>query len=216
MSDAVIRAIVADDHPLFRHGIGSLLRDSPETELVGEASSGEEALRLVEEFAPDVVVMDVSMPGIGGIHATEAITRTNPAVAVLLLTMMDDDEAILAGIRAGARGYVLKGSQPTEILQAVLAVARGQAIFGAEVAAGLERLLAPGPQLHVPLPELTPREREILTLMAAGDVNLVIARRLGLSEKTVRNNVSNIFTKLRVTNRAAAVVRARDAGVGTP
>jgi DNA-binding NarL/FixJ family response regulator len=214
VNDGVVRAIVADDHPLFRNGIGALLRDSPETELVGEASSGEEVLKLVSELAPDVVVMDVSMPGIGGIHATEAITRTHPAVAVLLLTMMDDDDAILAGIRAGARGYVLKGSQPTEILQAVLTVARGQAIFGAEVAAGLERLLASGPKLHVPLPELTPREREILTLMAAGDANMTIARSLGLSEKTVRNNVSNIFTKLRVTNRAAAVARARDAGVG--
>jgi DNA-binding NarL/FixJ family response regulator len=215
VNDRVVRAIVADDHPLFRHGIGALLRDAPETELVGEASSGEEALALVGELAPDVVVMDVSMPGAGGIHATEAITRTHPAVAVLLLTMMDDDDAILAGIRAGARGYVLKGSEPTEILQAVLAVARGQAIFGAEVAAGLERLLAPGQPLRVPLPELTPREREILTLMAAGVENATIARRLDLSEKTIRNNVSNIFTKLRVTNRAAAVLRARDAGVGT-
>jgi DNA-binding NarL/FixJ family response regulator len=209
-----VRAIVADDHPLFRHGIGALLRDSPEVELVGEASSGEEALTLVAELAPDVVVMDVSMPGLGGVRATETITRAHPGVGVLLLTMMDDDEAVLAGIRAGARGYVLKGSQPTEILQAVLAVARGQAIFGAEVAVRLDRLLAPDPQARAPLPELTRRELEILTLMATGDANATIARRLGLSEKTVRNNVSNVFTKLRVTNRAAAVVRARDAGVG--
>jgi DNA-binding NarL/FixJ family response regulator len=209
-----VRAIVADDHPLFRHGIGALLRDSPEVELVGEASSGEQAVTLVAELAPDVVVMDVSMPGLGGVRATEAITRAHPGVGVLLLTMMDDDEAVLAGIRAGARGYVLKGSQPTEILQAVLAVARGQAIFGAEVAVRLDRLLAPDPQVRAPLPELTPRELEILTLMATGDANATIARQLGLSEKTVRNNVSNVFTKLRVTNRAAAVVRARDAGVG--
>jgi DNA-binding NarL/FixJ family response regulator len=215
VTPAPVRVIVADDHPLFRQGVGALLRDSPETELVAEAASGEEAVALAGQLAPDVVVMDVSMPGLGGVAATRELTRLHPAVAVLMVTMMDEDESVVAAIRAGARGYVLKGSEPLEILRAVLAVAEGQAIFGAGVAGRLERLIAsePQPASHEPLPELTPREREILELMARGDPNPAIALRLGLSEKTVRNNVSNIFTKLRVTHRAAAVARARDAGV---
>jgi DNA-binding NarL/FixJ family response regulator len=213
-----IRVIVADDHPLFRQGIGALLRDAPETELVAEAASGEEAVALGRQLEPDVVVMDVSMPGLGGVNATRELTRTHPHVAVLVVTMMDEDESVSAAIRAGARGYVLKGSEPAEILRAVLAVAQGQAIFGAGVAGRLERFFtgdASAPA-RVSFPELTPREREILTRMAGGEVNATIASRLGLSEKTVRNNVSNIFTKLRVTSRAAAVARARDAGVGAP
>jgi DNA-binding NarL/FixJ family response regulator len=213
-----VRVIVADDHPLFRQGVGALLRDSPETELVAEAASGEEAVALAGQLAPDVVVMDVSMPGLGGVGATRELTRLHPAVAVLMVTMMDEDESVVAAIRAGARGFVLKGSEPLEILRAVLAVAEGQAIFGAGVAGRLERLIASDaqPVSHELLPELTPREHEILELMARGDPNPAIALRLGLSEKTVRNNVSNIFTKLRVTHRAAAVARARDAGVARP
>jgi DNA-binding NarL/FixJ family response regulator len=210
-----VRVIIADDHPLFRQGVGALLRDSPETELVGEAASGEEAVALAGQVAPDVVIMDVSMPGLGGVGATRELVRTHPTVAVLMVTMMDEDESVVAAIRAGARGYVLKGSEPAEILRAVLAVAEGQAIFGAGVAGRLERLFAGdvGAPVDGSFADLTPREREILELMAGGESNLVIATRLGLSEKTVRNNVSNIFTKLRVTHRAAAVARARDAGM---
>jgi DNA-binding NarL/FixJ family response regulator len=210
-----IRVIIADDHPLFRQGVGALLRDSPETELVGEAASGEEVVGLAAQVVPDVVVMDVSMPGLGGVGATRELLRIQPSVAVLMVTMMDEDESVVAAIRAGARGYVLKGSEPAEILRAVLAVAEGQAIFGAGVAGRLERLLAGDVAAPVDgsFADLTPREREILELMAGGEPNLVIATRLGLSEKTVRNNVSNIFTKLRVTHRAAAVARARDAGM---
>jgi DNA-binding NarL/FixJ family response regulator len=216
VSGEPVRVVVVDDHPLFRQGIGALLRDASETEVVGEGSSGEEALELAGRLAPDVLVMDVSMPGMGGVAATRELARASPGVAVLLLTMMDEDDSILAGIRAGARGYVLKGSEPAEILHAVLAVAQGQAIFGPGVAARLGRFVAgdSAPPARDPLPDLTPREGEILALMAEGAANATIALRLGLSEKTVRNNVSNIFTKLRVTSRVAAVVRAREAGLG--
>jgi DNA-binding NarL/FixJ family response regulator len=212
---APIRVIVADDHPLFRQGIGALLQDAAETEVVGQAGSGEEAIALAAEHLPDVVVMDVSMPGIGGVGATRALSRTHPQIAVLVLTMMDEDESVAAAISAGARGYVLKGSEPEEILRAVIAVAQGQAIFGAGVANRIDRFFARDARAPAfePFPDLTPREREILALMADGEGNAAIATRLGLSEKTVRNNVSNIFTKLRVTNRAAAVARARDADV---
>jgi DNA-binding NarL/FixJ family response regulator len=213
---APIRVLVADDHPLFRQGLGSLLRDSPETELVAEASGGAEVAALVEEMRPDVVVMDINMPGIDGVEATRRLTRAHPDVAVLVLTMMDDDAAVFAAMRAGARGYVLKGAAPAEILRAVVAVAEGQAIFGAALARRLEQYFAGTAEVPelTPFSDLTPREREILRLIARGEPNHTIATQLGLSEKTVRNNVSNIFTKLRVTDRTAAAVRARDAGIG--
>jgi DNA-binding NarL/FixJ family response regulator len=211
-----VRVVVADDHPLFRQGIAALLRDAAETQVVGEAADGAEAIALTEQHVPDVVVMDVSMPGLDGVTATRRLLAAHPGVAVLMLTMMDDDGLVFEAIQAGARGYVLKGSQPSEILRAVLAVAEGQAIFGAGVAARLGAYFRGGTPALEPgsFPELTPREREILTLVAGGHENVTIARRLDLSEKTVRNNVSNIFTKLRVTSRAAAVARARDAGLG--
>jgi DNA-binding NarL/FixJ family response regulator len=216
MTGSPVRVLIADDHPLFRQGIGALLRDAPETELVAEAADGEEAITLTRELRPDVVVMDVSMPGLDGVTAARRLAEAHPDVAVLMVTMMDDDGSISEAIRAGAAGYILKGAQPSEILRAVLAVAAGQTIFGAGIGGRLDRILgaATATAGSDAFPDLTPREREILTRMANGDENHAIALRLDLSEKTVRNNVSNIFTKLRVTNRAAAVARARDAGVG--
>jgi DNA-binding NarL/FixJ family response regulator len=214
---AMVRVVVVDDHPLFRQGIGSLIRDSAETELVGEGASGEDAIELCAQHQPDVVVMDVHMPGLGGVEATRRIAQAHPATAILMLTMMDEDDSVFAAMRAGARGYVLKGADPAEILRAVIAVANGQAIFGVSVAQRLSRYFASAsatPSLR-PFAELTTREREVLELMATGASNVVIAGRLMLSEKTVRNNVSNIFAKLHVADRAAAVARARDAGVGS-
>jgi len=214
---ALVRVVVVDDHPLFRQGIGSLIRDSAETDLVGEGASGEDAIELCDHYQPHVVVMDVHMPGLGGVEATRRIAQDHPDTAILMLTMMDEDDSVFAAMRAGARGYVLKGADPAEILRAVIAVANGQAIFGASVANRLTRYFVGAvatPALR-PFPELTSREHEVLELMATGASNAAIASRLALSEKTVRNNVSNIFAKLRVADRAAAVARARDAGIGT-
>lgn len=213
----LVRVVVVDDHPLFRQGIGSLIRDSAETDLVGEGASGEDAIELCARHRRHVVVMDVHMPGLGGVEATRRIAQDHPDTAILVLTMMDEDDSVFAAMRAGARGYVLKGADPAEILRAVIAVANGQAIFGASVANRLTRYFAGGvatPALR-PFNELTSREHEVLELMATGASNAAIASRLVLSEKTVRNNVSNIFAKLRVADRAAAVARARDAGIGT-
>lgn len=212
----MIRVVVADDHPLFRQGLGSLVTDSPETDLVGVAADGEEAVAVTLAERPDVVVMDLRMPGLNGIDATRRIVAAAPDTKVLVLTMVEDDASIFAAMRAGARGYALKGAGPETILRSILVVAAGEAIFSAGVAARLNRFFAggaaPGP---VPFPDLTARERDILDLMATGANNATIASRFNLTEKTVRNNVSNIFAKLRVADRAAAVARARDAGLGT-
>ena len=215
MTGPAVRVVVADDHPLFRQGIGALIRDSPETELAGQGASGEEAVDLCAQLEPDVVVMDVHMPGLGGVEATRQILRARPQTAIVMLTMMDEDDSVFAAIRAGARGYVLKGSQPAEILRAVVAVASGQAIFGRDVAARMAGYFAEAGQAGAarPFGQLTAREREILELMAAGAGNGAIAARVGLTEKTIRNNVSSIFVKLGVSDRAAAVARARDAGI---
>jgi DNA-binding NarL/FixJ family response regulator len=208
-----VRVVVVDDHPLFRRGIGALIRDAAETELAGEAESGEEAVALATDAQPDVVVMDVHMPGIGGVEATKRIVAAGGS-AVLMLTMMDDDDAVFAAMRAGARGYVLKGADPAEILRSVVAVADGQAIFGASVARRMAGYFSGVDAASLsPFPALTARERQILELISTGASNSTIAGRLALTEKTVRNNVSNIFAKLQVTDRAAAVARARDAGM---
>lgn len=211
---APVRVVVADDHPLFRDGIRALITDSPETEFVGEASDGDEVVALVEAVNPDVVVMDLRMPGRNGIEATRTIVKARPHIAVLALTMVDEDGSVFAAMRAGARGYVLKGAGPPEILRAILVVANGEAIFGPAIAARMMQLFSRNAPADLPFPDLTAREREILANMSAGAGNHMIAARLGLSEKTVRNNVSNILTKLHVNDRAAAVARARDAGLG--
>ncbi|MGI5242048.1 response regulator [Dactylosporangium sp. CA-139066] len=213
MSDPV-RVLVVDDHDHFRAGLRALLDTAPEVEVCGEAATGEEALTAVARTHPDVVLLDLAMPGMGGIAATERIVATAPHARVLVLSMADDDDSIFAAVRAGARGYVLKGARRVEILRAVRAVADGEAIFGPAIAtrlmgyfAGLDRA-APDP-----FPDLTQRERQILALVARHLTNPQIAERLGVSQKTVRNHVSNIFAKLRVADRAQAIVLARDAGL---
>jgi DNA-binding NarL/FixJ family response regulator len=210
----VIRVLVADDHPLFREGLRSLIADSPQTELAGVAADGEEAVRLARETRPDVVLMDLRMPGMNGVEATRALTATLPGTAVLVLTMVEEDASVFAAVRAGARGYVLKGAGPETILRSVLAVADGDAVFGSGIADRLTRFFDAPDRPATPFPQLTAREREVLELLATGATNHAIAARLGLSEKTVRNNVSNVFAKLQVADRAAAVARARDAGLG--
>jgi DNA-binding NarL/FixJ family response regulator len=211
-----VRVLVVDDHPLYREGLTTALTAAADVEVVGEAGDGAEALRLVAANPPDVVLMDLHMPGVSGVEATRQIRDTQPAVAVLVLTMLDGDDAVFAAMRAGARGYLLKGAGRDEITAAIAAVARGEVVFAAGIATRVLAFFSGGPASGAkPFGELTDREREILDLVARGLTNQAIARRLVLSEKTVRNHVSNVFTKLQVTGRAEAVARARDAGLGT-
>ena len=210
-----VRVLIADDHPLFRDGLAALLRASPGTELAGAAVTGTEAVEMARQVQPDVVLMDLRLPGLNGIEATRQIVTDSPHTAVVVLTMFDDDDSVFAALRAGARGYLLKGADQEQIRRAVHAAAAGEAIFGAEIAT---RVIAyftaqPGPA-PAPVPQLTDREREILELVAQGRSNTTIAARLQLSQKTIRNNVSNILAKLQVADRAQAIVRARDAGLG--
>ena len=210
-----IRVVIADDHPLFRDGLAALLAAGPDTELAGTAASGSDAVRLAREVQPDVVIMDLRMPGLNGIEATRRIVGECPAAAVIVLTMLDDDASVFAALRAGARGYLLKGADQEAIRRAIHAVAAGEAVIGAGLAARVLDFLAHVPQAATPIfPQLTEREREILELIAQGRANPAIAGRLGLSEKTIRNNVSSILAKLHVADRAQAIVLARDAGLG--
>lgn len=211
-----LRVLIADDHPVFRDGLRLVLQSAPGIDLVGEATSGREAVTAAAELHPDVVVMDLQMPGIDGIEATRLILAARPATAVVVLTMLEEDEPVLAALSAGARGYLLKESSRADIVRAVESVGRNQAVFGSSVAGRmLEHLAAPrhgGADL--PFPELTEREREVLDLIARGHNNQAIASRLYLSGKTVRNHVSNILGKLHAADRAEAIVRAREAGLG--
>jgi DNA-binding NarL/FixJ family response regulator len=210
-----IRILLADDHPIFRDGLRALLASVQDAEVIGEAASGWEAVQLAQDLLPDVVVMDLHMPDLNGIEATRQIVGTSPHVGVLVLTMIEDDDAVFAAMRAGARGYVLKGSSQSEILHAVRAVASGEAVFGPVIARRLiEYFSDPSGGPPQAFPQLTQREREVLELIARGESNPAIARRLVLSQKTVRNHVSNIFTKLQVVDRAQAIVKARKAGIG--
>ena len=211
-----IQVLIADDHPFFRDGLRVLLEATADTAVAGEAATGDEVIALAERLQPDVILMDLKMPGPNGIEATRRILAASPHIAVLVVTMYEDDDSVFAAMRAGARGYLLKGADEDEMLRAIRGVARGEAIFGPAVARRLLRFFA-APELAAPppaFPELTEREREILDLLAQGRANPEIAERLYLSPKTVRNHVSNIFGKLQVADRAQAIVRAREAGLG--
>ena len=211
-----LRVLLADDHPVFRMGLKALLDSLPEMIVLGEASNGEDAVRLTTELQPDVVVMDLNMPGMDGVHATQHIVASHPQTAILVLTLSDDDESVFAAMRAGARGYLVKGADTDEVVAAVTAVGRGEAIFGPTIALRILSFLTRPLSAYdeVVFPELTHREREVLDLIAAGVSNADIANRLFLSPKTVRNHVSSVFTKLQVADRAQAIVRARAAGLG--
>ncbi len=210
-----IRVLIADDHPLFRDGVHGLLDSLGATEVVGEAGSGAEAVAMARALTPDVVLMDVKMPGVNGIEATRAIVAENPRVAVLMVTMFEDDDTVFAAMRAGARGYILKGASQAELLHAISAVSGGGAVFGPGIAQRLLGFFATARPAPAPLvfPELTEREREILAMIARGLTNPEIAAQLVLSLKTVQNHVSNIFGKLQIADRAQAAIRARDAGL---
>jgi DNA-binding NarL/FixJ family response regulator len=214
-AQTALRVLVVDDHPLFRFGLCAALAQRDDIEVVGEAAGGQAAIAAASATTPDVVVMDLHLPDLGGVEATRAITNATPRIGVLVLTMFDDSESVFNAMRAGARGYLLKGAEPEELVRAVHAVARGEAIFGQSIAAQVLRYFNGLPASPAAsFPELTAREREVLELIAAGRNNTEIAQVLSLSGKTVRNHVSIIFSKLRVADRAQAIVRAREAGLG--
>jgi DNA-binding NarL/FixJ family response regulator len=212
-----VRVVLADDHPMFRFGVAAALNSSPEVEVVGEAADGRELIDVTARTRPDVVLTDLTMPGLDGPAAMEALAAGHPNVAVLVLTMHDDDDAVYAALRAGARGYLLKGAERAEIVRAILAVAAGDAVYGRAVARRIvDALSTRGRQTHPPgLPQLTPRERDVLDLLAAGYRNSDIASQLNLADKTVRNHISAVLLKLQVPDRTAAALKARAAGLGT-
>ncbi|MEW9532889.1 response regulator [Microbispora sp. NPDC049125] len=216
-SETPIRVVVVDDHPMMREGMRALVASLPDIEIVGEAGDGEAARREAQLAHPDVIVMDLHMPGVNGVEATRSILRAAPATRILVLTMFEDDESVFAAMRAGACGYLVKGAQQDEIVRAIRSVAAGHAIFGPTVARRIIGFFAGGDRstsASAPFPELTGREREVLDLIAGGHSNAVIGRRLVISPKTVSNHISAIFAKLQVADRAEAIVRARQAGLG--
>ena len=211
----LIRVLIADDHPLFRDGLRTLLNAVPETEFVGEVATGEDAIAQAAALQPDIILMDLHMPGLNGIEATRAILHTSPHIGILVLTMFEDDDSVFSAMRAGARGYLLKGADQAEIVRAITVVSHGEAIFSQSIAGRLTHYFATLGKASLPqaFPELTEREREILVFIAQGSNNAEIAGRLVLSQKTVRNHVSNVFSKLQVADRAQAIIRAREAGL---
>ncbi len=215
MEGMTVRIVLADDHPVVRGGLRALIATIDGLEVVGEAADGEAAVREVQLLRPDVVLMDVRMPGVGGVEATRRIRENTPETAVLMLTMYDDDATVLTAMQAGARGYLLKGAEQTEIVGAIHAVVAGQVIFGPGIAGRvLEYFAAPPVAAAEPFPELTTREREILDLLAAGRRTSAIAERLFLSPKTVSNHLTSVFAKLEVADRTEAIIRARQGGLG--
>ncbi len=209
-----IRLLIVDDHPVFRDGLASLLDPLPGIEVVARGSDGTEAVALADQHRPDVVIMDVQMPVMNGIEATRAIVADHPGTGVLVLTMGEDDGTVLSALRAGARGYLRKGAEQDEIVRAISTVRGGGVVFGASLAARIAEVLAPPARPDRPFRELTERETEVLDLIAAGCNNAQIAQRLSLSPKTIRNNITSILSKLQASDRAAVIVRARDAGLG--
>lgn len=212
--DTPIRILIADDHALFRSGLKALLNSLPQTAVIGEAQTGREATTLAQSLQPDVVLMDIQMPDLNGIEATRHIVHTSPHIGVIMVTMFEDDDSVFAAMRAGARGYVLKGADQEEMVRVITAVSRGEALFGANIATRLMAFFAAPQPNASPFPQLTEREQEVLAFIAQGHNNSDIAQQLTLSIKTVRNHVSNIFAKLQVADRAQAIIRARDAGLG--
>lgn len=210
----MIRVVLADDHPVVRAGLAALLTSLDGIEVVGVAATGREAVREVITMRPDVAVLDLQMPDLDGFAATRELARSAPDVAILALTMFEDDDSVFAAMRAGARGYLVKGAEQEEIARAIQAVAAGEAIFGPGVARRMLGFFSAPPPAAEPFPDLTTRERQILDLLAAGLSNSAIADRLDLASKTVANNVSAIFTKLGIADRSAAIVQARNAGLG--
>jgi DNA-binding NarL/FixJ family response regulator len=211
-----IRVLIADDHTLFRDGLKALLMSVPDIEPVDETATGQATIEAAIKTQPDVILMDIQMPDVNGIEATRRILRGSPHIGVIMLTMFEDDESVFAAMRAGARGYVLKGADQAVMLRAIRSVANGESLFSPEIAKRLMHFFSNLPP-QAPdeiFPELTDREREILTLIANGDTNADIADRLVISLKTVRNHVSNIFNKLQVADRTQAALRARQAGLG--
>ncbi len=212
-----VRILIAEDSAPFRQGLRNLLQSVDDVEVLGEATTGEETIQLANQLQPDVILMDIQMPGVNGIEATRQIIFASPHISILMLTMFEDDESVFAALRAGARGYLLKGALKAEIVRAIRGVASGEAIFGPVIARRLMQYFS-APRPTAPpqaFPEFSERELEILDLIAQHYTNVEIAERLSLAPKTVRNYVSNIFTKLQVADRAQAIMRAREAGFGT-
>ena len=209
-----VRVLIVDDHPVVRDGLRALLGSTEDVEVVAEAADGLGALRAAKSHHPDVVIMDLHLPDLDGVEATRRLRRLLPDAAVLVLSMLEDDDTVFAAMRAGARGYLLKGASQGDIERAIQTVAAGGAFLGPQVARRILGLLTDPRRDEPPFPELTDREREVLDLIAAGLPNRQIATRLAISGKTVSNHVSSIFAKLHLSDRAAAIVRARDAGLG--
>jgi DNA-binding NarL/FixJ family response regulator len=217
-----IRILIADDHPVFRFGLRALLNAMPDTQVIGEVTNGTEVIALAGSLQPDVILMDINMPGVNGIEATRRVRETNPDIRILMVTMLEDD-SVFAAMRAGARGYVVKGAEPAEVLRAIRAVADDEAIFSPGVAERVIHYFATPPAAagdttrsaeRVVFPDLTEREREVLALIARGLTNGAIAEQLVLSPKTVRNYITEIFSKLQVADRTQAIIQARNAGLG--
>lgn len=210
-----LTVLIVDDHPLFRKGMRALLESMPDIEVIGEAISGKEAVEMATALQPDVVLMDLQMPEGGGLAAIRELSKTSPNIRILVVTLFEDDESVFAALRAGARGYILKDADEEEMMRAIRAVGEGEAIFSPAIASRLMDYFAASRSL-IPqevFPELTEREREILTLIARGKTNAAIAAELTISLKTVRNHVSNIYSKLQVADRTQAAIRAREAGL---
>jgi DNA-binding NarL/FixJ family response regulator len=214
-----IRVVLADDHPMYRYGLTAILEQAEAVDVVASVGDGDELVSAVGQLSPDVVLTDLSMPRFDGVAAITQLLRAQPELPILVLTMHEDDAHVFAALRAGARGYLVKGSDGEEIVRAVHAVASGDAVYAGAIARRIVAFYS-GRQLESPtaraFPELTPREREVLELLAAGCRNHEIARRLGMSEKTVRNHVSQVLTKLQVPDRTAAALKAKESGISSP